>query len=1028
MKTKLLLAFMFFICIQLNIVGKAYCSEPTDLRIEIDGTVISGEDGLPIPGVTVMINGTNIGTVTNMDGYYQINVTDPANAVLTFSFVGYLRKEVPVRNQSTMDVVLEPDVAQLDEIVVIGYGETKRRDLTGAVASMNAEAIRETNKVSPFEALQGQVAGVNIQAADNKPGGAFNVRIRGSNTINANETVEQGGFNAGQNPLFVVDGIFVNDINFLNPNDIARMDVLKDASATAIYGSRGSNGVIIIETKKGVKGKVTVQYDNYVGVKQAYNLPDMLQGEEFVEYFRDAIVGNRFAAGDLTFSRSDVNLSDFMRPNELQNIANGNYTNWIDLIKQEGMQQNHALSFNGGSDNTMYGFGLSYTEDEGTIPGERFDRFTLRGNVNSNLSRYVTVGFSNYASFSTRNEGSREALRSAYRLRPTGTPFDENGNPVFFPLEGETFITNPIFEPQSMTMETRTFNYLGNLSLTVNPSPNLRITSNLSPNIEFMRFGEYRGRYNKSTSGNVENTRADVTNGNRISYTWDNIINYNANLGADHVLNGMFVYSQFLDRYENYRMQRRNYSTDQFLFYNIEAGSDVRDVTSGMTRQTLESFTTRINYTFKDRYLFTLTGRYDGSSILAEGNKWAFFPSAAFAWRISDEGFMQDQNFFGDLKLRLSYGETGNNGSGGGLQPLGSQSLIGNRFTNIGGNVIQTAFVTGLANQNLTWERTKEYNIGLDFGFFQNRVYGSMDLYHRQNTDIIFFRPTPTVTGFSGVFENVGEASNRGIELMLNSVNIDTRNFKWTTNLNFARNINKITKLYGELDEILFGVQAGSYIHRVGHPVGSIFSWQFDGIWQLDQLEEARSYGQQPGQVRVADINNDGRIDADDRTILGANMPDWTGGIGNTLAYKSFDFTFFVHTLQGAVSPSYFHISHSGGFDATPARFNSLKTNYWTPDNPSNEWYQPSNNGPYAEALTYHDVSFVKVGYITLGYTFNQNLLDALRVGSLRFYLTAQNPFTFTSYEGWDPENAARNSWGAAFMSRTLIGGLNVKF
>jgi len=457
MKTKLLIAFMFLFCIQLNIVGKAYCSESSDFRIEISGTVLSGEDGLPIPGVTVMIGGTNIGTVTDMDGLYQINVTDPANAVLTFSFVGYLRKEVPVGNQSTIDVVLEPDVAQLDEVVVIGYGETKRRDLTGAVASMNDAAIRETNKVNAFEALQGQVAGVNIQAADNKPGGAFNVRIRGSNTINANETVDQGGFNPGQNPLFVVDGIFVNDINFLNPNDIARMDVLKDASATAIYGSRGSNGVIIIETKKGTKGKVTVQYDNYVGVKQAYNLPNMFQGEEFVEYFRDAVVGNRFAAGDLDYSRADVNLGDFMRPNELENIANGNYTDWIDLTVQEGRQQNHALSFNGGSESTMYGFGISYTEDEGTIGGEKYERFTLRGNVNSNLSRYVAVGFSNYASFSNRNEGSREALRSAYRLRPTGTPFDENGNPVFFPLEGETFITNPLFEPESMTYGNQDF-------------------------------------------------------------------------------------------------------------------------------------------------------------------------------------------------------------------------------------------------------------------------------------------------------------------------------------------------------------------------------------------------------------------------------------------------------------------------------------------------------------------------------------------------------------------------------------------
>lgn len=994
---------------------------------ELSGRVISSEDQQPLPGVSVVLKGTGTGTDTDLDGSYTLAVDD-RDAVLVFSFIGFITREIPVGEQSVINVSLDPDIASLDEVVVVGYGETRRRDLTGAVGSVSAEAIRKTNKVNAFEALQGQVAGVNIQSADNKPGGGFNVRIRGSNTINANETVDQGGFNPGQNPLFVVDGIFVNNISFLNPADIERIDVLKDASATAIYGSRGSNGVVIIETKKGSQGKMSVQYDNYIGVKQAYNLPDMLQGEEFVTYFRDAVVGNYYSSGDFSVTPDDVELSNWMRPNELQNIADGSYVDWIDLIQHTGMQQNHTLSLSGGNDKTVYGIGVAFTEDEGTFEGEDYGRYTIRGNLSSKLSEWVSVAFNNYVSYAIRNEGSREGLRSAYRLRPTGTPFDENGDPLFFPLEGETFITNPLFEADNIFRETRTLNYLSNLSLSLTPSPNLKITSNFSPNLEFSRYGEYRGLYAKSTSGRVENRRAQVDNGNRISYTWDNIVNYNLEIGADHVLNTTLVYSLFMDRYENYMMQRRNFSTDEFRFYNIDAGSDIRNAEGGFSKQTLMSYTGRINYTFRDKYLLTLTGRYDGSSILAKDNKWAFFPSAAFAWRIIDEGFMQDQNVFGDLKLRLSYGQTGNNGSGGGLAPLGSLSLIGNSFTNLGDGVVQTAFVNNLANKDLTWEKTKEFNVGLDVGFFNNRLSGSLDIYDRKNTGIIFFRPTPTVTGFSGVFENVGEASNKGVEIGLSSVNVSKGDFRWTTSVSFSRNRNKVTKLYGDLEQILFGVQAGSYVHQVGEPVGSIYTYVFDGIWQQGEVDVAQSYGQQPGQVKVKDLNNDGEIDANDRTVIGANMPDWTGGISNALNYKNWDFSFFVHTSQGAVSPSYFHISHSGGFDASPARFNSLKTNYWTPDNPSNEWYQPSNNGPFAEVLTYHDVSFVKVGYITLGYNFGQNILDALKISSLRVYFTAQNPFVFTSYEGWDPENAARNSWGSSYMSRILMGGVNVKF
>lgn len=991
----------------------------------VTGTVTSGNEALV--GVTINEKGTSNSAFSDAEGKFTLRLQGNS-PTLVFSFVGFEEQEVVVGQRTAVDVSLVESTTSLDEVVVIGYGQAKKSDITGSVSSMSSESIQRTNKTNAFQALQGQVAGVNLQMTDNKPGGAFNVRIRGSNTINSGEALENAGFSAGQNPLFIVDGIFVNDISFLNPADIGQMDILKDASATAIYGSRGTNGVVIIKTKGGTKGRLSVSYDNYFGAKEAYNLPNMLQGADFVDYFKDAVVGLQWAGGNTAFTRDDVNLNNFLRPNEIANINANKYTDWIKLVDKRGFQTNHTIGLSGGNENTTYGLGMAYTKDEGTFEGEAFDRYTMRGNISSKILPNVTLGYTNYIALSTRNEGSREGLRSAYRLRPTGTPYDDNGQPVFFPLQGESFITNPLFEADNWVIETRALNYLGNLSLEVTPLKGLKLSSNFSPNVEFSRMGEYRARYNKATSGNQQNTRAVVNNRNRMSYTWDNIINYDAKVGKDHNLNTTFVYSQFLDRYENYNAERRNFTTDQFLFYNMGAGSVIQSVGSGLSKQTLESYTGRINYSYKSKYLLTLTGRYDGSSILAKENKWAFFPSAAFAWRIAEENFMQNQTTFSDLKVRLSYGQTGNNGAGGGLAPLGSLSLIGSGFTNIGDQVLQTAFVSGLANQNLTWEKTKEWNFGLDFGLLKNRITGTLDIYNRVNTDIIFFRPVPTATGYSGVFDNVGEARNRGIEFAINSKNINKGDFRWNTSLNFAINRNKVTKLYGDLDEILFGVQGGSYIHKVGYPIGSIYTWEFDGIWQLDELEEARKFGQQPGQVKVKDIDGNGVINADDRTIIGNSMPKLTGGITNTLEYKNLDFSFFVYTSQGVRSNSYFHISHTGGFDATPGRFNSLKTNYWTPDNPSNEWYQPSNNGPYAGALQYPDVSFVKVGYITLGYSLNQSFLDKIKVKSARFYVTGQNPFTFTNYVGWDPETAVRNSYASAHMTRTWMGGVNIKF
>ncbi|MGO4911014.1 SusC/RagA family TonB-linked outer membrane protein [Leeuwenhoekiella sp. W20_SRS_FM14] len=992
--------------------------------------VVTDANNMPVPGVNIVVEGTSNGAVTDFDGNYSLSVN--ANDVLVFTYVGYTTAKRTYTGQASINVKLEENSAELDEVVVIGYGTVKRKDLTGSVVSVGSKDIEQANKVDAISALQGQAPGVVIQRTDNKPGGGgFNIRIRGASTINSNQTASNGGFNPGQNPLFIVDGIFVDDISFLNPADISRMDILKDASATAVYGSRGSNGVVLIETKRGKTGELKIDYSNYVGYKEAYNLPDIYDGPGYVELLRDVALGQVFKStdGDLNTRRGDVNIADYLDEQELQNIADGVSTDWVDLLLEKGFQTNHTISLSGGTEKTTYSAGLAYTLDKGNFAGEDFKRYNIRGSLNSDLKDWLNINISNYITTATQNIGTLEAFRSAYRLKPIGSPYNEDGSLRFTPIDKETQITNPLFDLQNITREQKFLQYIGDIALKVEPIENLTVTSKFSPNIKYQRYGEYRGLFTKSTSGNPANRRAVTSNSNYFSYAWDNILNYSLETGV-HALNFTGVVSRFMERRENYDNEVRNFTTDAFTFYNLGAGLSIRNLGSGFSKQTLESYTGRVNYTLADKYLFTVTGRYDGSSILSDKNKWAFFPSAAFAWQVIDEDFLADQDVLSNAKLRLSYGQTGNNGQGGGLGPLASQSLLGSGATNLGDSSVSTAFLTGIANENLTWERTTEINLGVDFGFLNNRISGSVDVYRRKNTDIIFFTPLPNVTGFGGTYDNVGESTNQGIEVSLNTTNIDNGNFRWTTNFNFASNKNTLDKLYGDLDEIIFNVNGTNLIHRVGEPIGAVYDYEYAGIWQLDEVEEAAAFNQRPGQVRVTDVNGDGLITpGEDRKVIGQVTPKWTGGITSTMNYQNFDFSFLLNFSQGNTYKSVFHSNYAWGYDNEPSRlFNGYKTDYWTPENTTNDWFQPGNPGQYRDAILYMDVSYVKVGYMTLGYTLPANMLDKIKIRNLRVYATVQNPFVFTKYDGWDPESAGRDQYGAAFMTRTFMTGLNLTF
>jgi len=996
--------------------------------LEVSGVVVDDQN-VTMPGVSVIVKGTTTGTVTDFEGEFGITV--PAGTeILVFSFVGCETQEITLDGKTTSyQVKLATSTIGLNEVVAIGYGTVKKSDLTGSVTSVGAKQLAKANKVDAVSAMQGQTAGVVIQRTDNKPGaGGYNIRIRGASTINTNQTANQGGFTPGQNPLFIVDGIFVDDISFLNPADISRMDILKDASATAIYGSRGSNGVVLIATKRGKSGKLKVNYSNYFGVKQAYNLPSIFNGAEYVDFIKDVAVGREFTSGNLGYRASDVDITDFFDAEEQQNVADGVDTDWVDLLLKTGFQTNHTLGLSGGNENTTYSAGLAYTKDNGNVEGEDYTRYNIRGSLKSDLNDWLNVSISNYVTTAIQNTGSWEAFRSAYRLKPIGRPYNDDGSLRFFPTEKETQITNPLFDTKNITRETKFLQYIGDIALTIKPFKGMTVTSKFSPNMKYTRYGEYRGLYSKSVSGNASNRRAQVNNSNYFSYSWDNIFNYKYSQGI-HAFNVTGVMSRFLERSEGYYTQVRNFTTDAYSFYNLGAGTDIRDVSSDFVKQTLESYTGRLNYSLMDKYLFTVTGRYDGASMLSEGNKWAFFPSAAFAWKMMDEDFMQNQELLSNAKLRLSYGKTGNNGQGGGLTPLSSQSFLGSSATNLGDVSTSALYITNLANPDLTWEETTEVNVGIDFGFLNNTINGSIDVYNRKNTNIIFGKDLPAVTGYSTIFENIGESTNKGIEISLNTVNISTENFRWTTNFNFASNKNTLDKLYGDQD-ITFGINGTSLIHRVGESIGSIYDYEFDGIWQLEEVAEAAVYGQLPGQVRVSDLNNDGKIDADnDRKVIGQVTPKWTGGITSSMNYKNFDFSFAVNISQGNMYRSNFHANYAWGWSSQPNRtFNGYNTDYWTPENQSNNYHQPGNAGQYGSAIQYKDVSFTKVGYITLGYKLPSDLLGKIKVNSLRVYATVQNPFIFTDYDGWDPESAGRNQWGAAFMSRTIMAGVNLNF
>jgi TonB-linked SusC/RagA family outer membrane protein len=973
---------------------------------------VSDESGVPLPGVNVVIKGTDTGTTTDFDGNYSISVSD--NDVLNFSFVGFMEKEIEVSGADSFDILMESGSDELEEIVLTGYGSVKKRDMTGAIGQIKTEVIQRANPIQAAASLQGQVAGVLVTKTKSRPGDDFDINIRGLNNFDGEKT----------RPLVVVDGILGANINDINPQDIQTIDVLKDASSTAVYGARGANGVIIVTTKKGASGKPNVSYNGYYGIKTKAHIPDLLNSKQFYDLYQD-----------------DARYSDGFTAQEMYNVNNGITADFLDLVTRDAIQQNHTISVSGGSDSTTYNFSAGKQIEEGLVSGADYGRLSLNAGIESLVSDKFKVGFTAYITENERNWGSTEAVRSAMRARPTATPYfadivepnkrDTNFGPVgdlaFYMGINDSQVINPLVEidPDNFQRQRKSNSMIANAYLQYEIIPGLKLKTSYSAYSNNYREGEYRGTYTKSRKGS-RSPIASTLQAKTSNYTMDNTLSYSKQFGK-HSIDATALFSVFEEYNEemNIAVEDLPYKS---LWHSLNTGATVTGYGSNLIDYSIVSYMGRINYGFNDKYLLTVTGRRDGASQLADGNKWAFFPSAALGWRLSEESFIQGLGVFNNLKLRASYGEVGNNAS---ISPYATQANIFQTFYDFDGSAALGYTINSLSNQEIVWERSKEINIGLDFALSDFPLSGTFEYYKRNTEDLILDDKVPNSTGFNNVLDNVGEIENSGIEISLSSVNINKGDFKWTSNLTFTANDDKVVRLAGGLTE---DIGNGRF---VGESVRAYYTYKFEGIWQLGQEAEAAEFGQEPGQIRIRDLNDDKKINSDDRMIVGKGTPDWTAGLRNQLNYKNWDMSFFVYTRRGQMYSNAFLNATYG--DIASERYNrSADLDYWTPNNPSNTYFSPvtgpglnSKNerkgGSSRVGLSYQLADFVRISDITMGYSLPNVILSELGVSRFRVYGQLQNPFVFTDFLSFDPEyNSGGND--DDLPSLTVLFGVNINF
>ena len=965
----------------------------------VSGAVTSA-DGASLPGANITVKGTALGTATNASGRYSLEVPS-AGDTLVVSFVGYEAQEVAVNSRTQIDVTLVPS-AYLDEVVVVGYGEQARRDVTGSITSVTAREIQELPLTDPGDALQGRSAGLVALNEGNRPGEGLTIRIRGRRSLTA-----------GNDPLFVVDGIPVEGgLNTINPRDIESMQVLKDASATAIYGSRGANGVVLVTTSRGANQKTTVSYAGYGGITQRLGTPDMMNAEEFAEVKREAA------------RRNDEDPEAVFSDQEKSFLAQGVSTDWQEMVISEGQQQSHQLAIQGGDDRTSFYLSGNYFDEEGIISTQAFSRQALRLNIDHRVSDRFRVGTSSQISNAVQDWGSNP-YGGALNTNPISVPFDEQGNLIPNP-GNDPLVYNPLadIQPDAIIDERSTLRVFGNIFAELDVLQGLRYRLNFGPDL----VNYQRGLFESSQSGarQGDSPLARKEHRRQFTYTLENILTYDKAFRDLHHVDVTGLWSIQESRLDSSFLQTRDLPYEGQQFHNLGTGATIDLADSGLEEWGLMSFMGRVNYQFAGKYLLTLTGRYDGSSRLAEGNKWGFFPSIGAGWLITEEPFMASQRLFSEVKLRGSYGQTGNTAIDP-YQTAGSLAREAYVFGETSGFGYRPSLI---ANPDLQWEVSTQLNAGVDLAMLNDRVTATFDFYRTRTTNLLLERQLPPTSGFASVLENIGETQNTGYELSLNTTNISTSAVTWTTDFTFFTNREKILSLYG-VDADGDGIEDHDPGNGwfIGEPVTVWYDYEQVGIWQLGEEDEAARYGQIPGDIRVRDVNGDGAINQQDLLILGTDIPDLTLGFTSRLRVKNVDLSIFIFGSFGHTIENEFRVNNS----TLQTRYNNLNVNYWTPTNPSNTDPRPNNlvEFPlYSQSRAYESGSFLKVRNVQLGYTLPSSVLNRYGVQYLRLYVNANTPLVFSGLDSSiDPEIYGGTVTGGEIpASRLWSFGLDLTF
>ncbi|UUF13676.1 MULTISPECIES: SusC/RagA family TonB-linked outer membrane protein [Flavobacterium] len=970
---------------------------------KVTGKVTSSEDLLGLPGANVYIKNSSVGATTDMDANYTVFVSEK-NAVLVFNFVGYQSVEIPVGNKTAINVSLKPDTKNLEEVIVVGYGTRKKSDITGSVSSVTAKELTAYPVLSAEQALQGRAAGVSVQSNNGgEPGAPVKIRVRGGTSINASGDA-----------LVVVDGFA--GVSMPAPQDIASIEVLKDASATAIYGSRGSNGVIMVTTKKGKPGKPVIEFSNSTSIQTVNNKLDLLDADQFAAYRKSFTT-------------------------HTQGPAN---TDWQDVIYRDGMISNTQLSFSGGSDTVKYYVSGTYFNQNGVVINSGIDRYTIVANLEADLSPKFKVGLNTFTSKQNKDgivsqtgaggTGAAGVIASAYRFMPDKGIYNEDGTYTTTAPIGDD-IDNPYATAMENILETVSIvnrnNFFAQYKITkdLDFKTTLGLTDNNSQTGRFIPSTLIAGK-NIKGEASVNNTRFS-------SFLTENYLTFKREIIEKGVLTVLGGYSYQKNKNESSYAASRGFLTNTNSYRNLGAGTVFLKPDSNLSETELISAFGRLNFDYDDKYLLTFTARRDGSSSFSKNYKYGTFPSGAIGWNIGKENFLKDSKTISNLKLRASYGATGN-------PSIGAYSTL-SRFSEIydvSGDVIVNAVqLTSLDNPNLKWETSYQQDYGIDLGLFDNRISITADYYKTITKDLLFNRPLPGVSGIASQLQNVGELENKGWELGINSKNFIGQDFTWNTSFNISSNKNKVLKLADNKDLLINStpghfLATESQILRVGEPVGSFFGFIYDGVIQQGETVLPGNFETTPGGEKFRDYNGDGKLDSQDKTIIGNPNPDFIFGLNNDFTYKNLDLNIFFQGSEGGQILNYTLMElASGNNNATTEVLDA-----WTPTNTDTNVPKNAARTKRVTSRFVYDGSYIRLKNISLGYSLSENVVSKFGLSKVRFYISAQNLWTITDYPGTDPETSYLNDnnsrsntnlgldYGGYPNVRTFTMGLNVKF